>query len=33
MRYHEELHKVRGVLFYVVVMLIAVGFIFDYIRR
>lgn len=33
MQYHEQLNKVRGIAFYIVVAAIAVGFILDYLRR
>ena len=33
MRYHEELNKVRGVLFYVALAVIAIGFLIDSLRR
>ncbi len=33
MRYHEELNRVRGVLFYLAVAVLAVGFVIDYLRR
>lgn len=33
MRYHEELIKVRGILFHAAVAMIAIGFLIDYIRH
>lgn len=33
MRYHEELNKVRGVMFYVAAAIVAIGFVIDYLRR
>jgi hypothetical protein len=33
MRYHEQLNRARGILFYVALAVIAVGFLIDYIRR
>ena len=33
MRYHEELTRARGILFYAVLAVIAIGFVIDFIRR
>ena len=33
MRYHEEMNRVRGILFYVALGIIAIGFVIDYIRH
>jgi hypothetical protein len=32
-RYHEELTRARGVLFYVALAIVAVAFLIDYVRR
>jgi hypothetical protein len=32
MRYHEELNKVRAVLFYAAIAVIAIGLLIDYVR-
>ena len=33
MRYHEELNRARGVLFYVASVVLAFAFLIDYVRR
>ena len=33
MRYHEQLNNIRGILFYVALAVIAIGFLIDFIRR
>jgi hypothetical protein len=33
MRYHEELTRVRGIVFYVALAVIGVAFLIDYVRR
>ena len=33
MRYHEQLNRVRGVLFYVAIAIVAIGFVIDRLLR